>query len=261
MKKTIIIIGAGKLVGFAVAERFGNENYNIALISKNEDNLNELVKELLKIGIDASYFVADVMNRISLSDALNNVKLQFGQIDVVEFSPVPPMELIKRPREITVENAQYFLDFRVLSVVDVVQTVLPEMLTNRSGSLLFTTSASAQIPVLITASYGIAAGALLNYVRLLNKDLVPDNIFAGILSIGALVYKTDKPDEDLIKLFPEGMPTIAAKEVAEKLWIMHHQRNQSEIVLGDINEYLKASGNLIISNINSAVKWNLWFEN
>lgn len=38
MKKTIAIVGAGPGVGFAVAEKFGKEGYNVALLARNMEN-------------------------------------------------------------------------------------------------------------------------------------------------------------------------------------------------------------------------------
>ncbi|PUZ25858.1 hypothetical protein DCC81_16525 [Chitinophaga parva] len=61
------------------------------------------------------------------------------------------------------------------------------MLKRKNGSILFTTASSAQRPINLTASFGVAAGALLNYAWLLNTDLKEDNIYAGIVSIAALV--------------------------------------------------------------------------
>lgn len=237
MKKTIVIIGAGSGVGLAIAERFGKENYNVALLARNKNKLDKLVAELAAKGISAISFQADVMDRIGLANTLTTIKENFGTIDVIEFSPTPAIDSMRAPRDINVENAQYHLDFQVLSAITAVQSVLPEMLERKEGSILFTTAASAQKPLSITASFGVAAGALLNYARLLHKDLASDNIFAGIVSIAALVYNGDKPNEELLKHFPVGMPTISAEEVAETHWKMHLDQGENEIIVGDINAF------------------------
>ncbi len=231
MVKTLVIIGAGPGVGFAVAQRFGKEGYNVALLARNEDKLKDLAEQLEAQEISVASFYADVLDRNSLRDALSAVKKHFGSIDVIEFSPTVTMETMRTPRNIDVENATYHLDFQVLSAITVVQSVLPEMLSKKEGSLLFTTAVSAQKPIAMTASFGIAAGALLNYVRVLNSDLSAENIFAGIVSIGGLVYNKDEPDQELLKHFPPGMPTISSKEVAEAHWNMHVEKRECEIIL------------------------------
>ncbi|RLJ74610.1 SDR family oxidoreductase, partial [Pedobacter alluvionis] len=91
MVKTIAIIGAGPGVGFAVAKRFGKEGYNVALLARSEEKLNDLVKQLEAQEISVASFYADVLDRNSLKDALVAVKKHFGSIDVIEFSPTPSM--------------------------------------------------------------------------------------------------------------------------------------------------------------------------
>ncbi|MFF5383675.1 SDR family oxidoreductase [Pedobacter suwonensis] len=232
MGKTIVIIGAGPGVGFAVAQRFGKEGYNVALLARSEEKLDNLVKQLEAQEISVASFYADVLDRNSLKAALSAVKKHFGSIDVIEFSPTPSMETMRTPRNIDVENAAFHLDFQLLSAITVVQAVLPDMLSKKEGSLLFTTASSAQKPTSMTASFGIAAGALLNYIRVLNNDLSAENIFAGIVSIGGLVYNTSEPDQELLKHFPQGMPAISSREVAETHWKMHSEKKENEMILG-----------------------------
>lgn len=137
---------------------------------------------------------------------------------------------MRTERNIDVANEQHHLDYQVLAAISAAQAVLPQMLKRKSGSILFATASSAQRPVNLTASFGVAAGALLNYARLLNMDLKEDNIYAGIVSIGALVISENvrgKHKGD----FPEGMPTITAAEVAQAHCKLHKQRNVAEIIL------------------------------
>ncbi len=227
MKKTIAIIGAGPGVGFAVAEKFGKEGYNVALLARNMEKLGMLKDDLLKKGIQAASFQADILNHEQLTSSLQEVIHHYGAIDVLEFSPTPTWESMRTARNIDVANEQHHLSYQVLAAVAAVQAVLPQMLQRKSGSILFTTASSAQNPVNRTASFGVAAGALLNYARLLNMDLKEDNIYAGIVSIGALVVSEGKHKGD----FPEGMPTITAAAVAEAHWKLHTQRDVAEIIL------------------------------
>ncbi|WP_449436375.1 SDR family NAD(P)-dependent oxidoreductase [Pedobacter steynii] len=227
MKKTIAIVGAGPGVGFAVAERFGKEGYNVALLARNVKKLNMLKDDLLKKGIQAASFQADILDREQLTRSLEAVIHHYGAIDVLEFSPTPTWDSMRTARNIDVANEQHHLDYQVFAPITAVQTVLPQMLERKDGSILFTTASSAQNPVNRTASFGVAAGALLNYARLLNMDLKEDNIYAGIVSIGALVVGEGKHKGD----FPEGMPTITADEVAEAHWKLHQQREVGEIIL------------------------------
>ncbi|GAB3953543.1 SDR family NAD(P)-dependent oxidoreductase [Spirosoma harenae] len=229
MAQTIAIIGAGPGVGLAIAEKFGLQGYNVTLLSRNTENLTLLQSKLQAKGIAAGIFKVDILDRDSLTQALNQVIDTYGSIDVLEFSPSPAWETLRTPRNIDVANEQYHLDFQVLSAVTAVQTVLPHMLERKSGSILFTTASAAQRPNVATASFGVAAGALLNYARLLHEDLGQDNIYVGIVSIGAIVIGEgigSKGD------FPEDMPTIHVDKVAQTHWDLHTKREIAEIIIG-----------------------------
>lgn len=242
MRKTIAIIGAGPGVGMAIAERFGKEGYNVALIARSQEKLSDCVNQLAAKGISSAYFQADILDRNTLTEALAAAEKHFGTIDVLEFSPQPPMHSLRTPKNIDVDNMQYHFDFQVLSAITAVQAVLPGMLERKDGSILFTTASSAQKPLVLTGSFGIAAGALLNYARSMNKELAPENIFAGIVSIAGMVYSSDEPDANFVNQFPKGMTFVAAKDVAEAHWQLHTNRNESEVFVGDIEKAYNVPG-------------------
>lgn len=230
-KRTIVVIGAGAGIGLAVSERFGREGYTVALIARNEDNLKKLTAQLSDKGITSAYFMADVLDKNALINALTNIKEKFGTIDVLEFSPLPPWELMRTPLNIDIDNAQFHLNFQLMSAITAVQTVLPEMLERKDGTILFTTAVSAQHPVPLTASFGVAAGALLNYVRLLNQELTKENVFVSIVSIAGILYVGDKPDPEFVNKFPAGVPLIPISKVAETYWRIHTERKEGEVIV------------------------------
>ncbi len=239
MSKTIAILGAGPGVGYAVAERFGREGYSVALLSRNAQRSEELVGRLQKSGIDAAAIAADVLDRPALEAALGAVVSRFGPIDVLEYSPTPSPQSMRMPRDIDVANEQLHLDLQVLGPIAAVRAVLPAMLDRGAGSILFTTAASAQHPAAMTASFGVAAGGLLNYARLLAGDLREDGIRTGIVSIAALVV------EDLAQEppgFPPGVPKVRSSDVADLHWAIHVGEAETEQYAGDIDALLKVPG-------------------
>ena len=239
MPKTIAIVGAGPGVGYAVAERFGREGYAVALLARDEQKTGAIVERLAKTGIGAAAFRADVLDRSGLERALAAAVKRFGAIDVLEYSPTPAPDSMRGPRDIDVTNEQSHLDLQVLGPITAVRAVLPGMLERGAGSLLFTTAASAQHPAAMTASFGVAAGALLNYARLLDVDLRPAGIRVGIVSIAALVVEDLSQD---IPGFPPGVPKIVAADVAEQHWQAHAGQAELEQYAGDIDALLKVPG-------------------
>lgn len=245
MLKTIAIVGAGPGVGMAVAERFGAEGFRVALVARNAEKLEGMVKALQERGIEAAAFIADIRDRAGLVAALGQAIAAFGAIDVLEYSPTPTSESLLPPREMTEENEQLHLEMGVLGAITAVRTVLPSMLGRDNAAILFTTAASAQYPVTFTASFGVAAGATLNYARVLNQDLGRDGIYVGIVSIAGLVV----PPGEEHNRNAQGLSLMTAAEVAGLHWELYSRRDRVEAILGD-TDVLKAYA----SGANSAGK-------
>lgn len=241
MGKTIAIVGAGEGVGLAVAERFGREGFNVALLARSTERSQALVSKLQSRGIEASGFEADILNRDALTKSLERAAERFGSIDVMEFSPLPTGAM-PAPRQMTVEDQQYHLELNVLGPIAAVRAVLPQMLRRKSGSLLFTTAASAQRPLIMTAPFGVAAGALLNYVRILNRDVSTDGIYAGIISIAGIIVNIGQAEAGNAAHFPLAVPRIKAEEVADLHWRLHSERTECEVIIGDAERIFAIPG-------------------
>ena len=68
---TIAIIGAGRGLGAAVARTFGAESFTTALISRTQQNVDQLAADLTGDGLDARGYAADVRDPTSLTAALD----------------------------------------------------------------------------------------------------------------------------------------------------------------------------------------------
>jgi len=239
MTKTLAIVGAGRGIGMALAERFGREGFNVALLARNATALTGFVEALRAQGIEAAAFPADVLDRPGLTIALQKAISHFGAIDVLEYGPSTGPDSLRTPRNFTVENEQFHLDLALLGAITAVQTVLPGMLERKDGGLLFTIPASALFPVTFTASRCVAAGALLNYARVLNRDLAADGVYAGVAPISGLIVDGDQKAEVLNN---HNLSLITSREVGQHVWDLYTRRDKAESVIGDLDALLKMAG-------------------
>src|SRR5437764_823096 len=133
----LTVVGAGPGMGLAIARLFGQNGFSVVLIARDKDKLDSLVDQLGAEGIKAKGFTADVADHTSLISAFNAIKEEFGQVDVLEFSPSNRELPMASATELTIESIQAWMDFYVYGAVTVVQQVLPDMLACNSGTLLF----------------------------------------------------------------------------------------------------------------------------
>lgn len=115
----------------------------------------------------------------------------------------------------------------LLPAVLSVNEVLPDMLNNGSGAVLFTTGLSAMFPLPSVGNGGVVMSGIRNYATNLHNELKAKGVYVGHLSIGTFIQAGTEGDPDVIaetwyrmyvdqnsfeETFPKGIdPTMLAK--------------------------------------------------
>ena len=81
-KKTIWITGGSTGIGKALAIKFANEGWNVAISARRENLLREISDNHENI----NSFPLDVTNKDKCKEVFNNIKNQFENIDICFFS-------------------------------------------------------------------------------------------------------------------------------------------------------------------------------
>ncbi|KIQ17531.1 SDR family NAD(P)-dependent oxidoreductase [Rhodococcus sp. MEB064] len=208
---TIAIIGAGEGLGAAVARRFGLEGFSVALISRNQDNVDRIAARLTDEGITARGFAADVRNTTSLTAALSDAE-QLGPIEVLQYSPVPAREFMKPVLETRAEDLVGPVEFSIFGPVTAVTHVLPGMRALGRGTVLFVNGGSAIRPGATVTGTSVAFAGESAYAQLLHDALVPEGVHVGQLIIPRGIGA--------------GEPSHEPAALAESLWTIHTERGQ-----------------------------------
>jgi NAD(P)-dependent dehydrogenase (short-subunit alcohol dehydrogenase family) len=84
MKKTALITGAGRGIGFAIAEKLAAENFNITVMDVHEESVvADALKQLEGAGAKVLYCRADVSSAADRAKTLEAVKEKFGRLNVL----------------------------------------------------------------------------------------------------------------------------------------------------------------------------------
>lgn len=207
---TIAIVGAGKGLGAAVAERFGREGFAVALISRNQDRLDSLAAQLGESGVTAKGFAANVRDGDSLRAALEAATEQLGPIEVLQYSPLPAKEYMRPVLETTAEDLVGPVEFSVYGSVNAVRQVLPGMRALGTGTILFVNGGSAVRPGARVTGTSIAFAGESAYAQLLHDAVAEEHVHVGQLIIP---FGID-----------DGQDAHSSAAVAEQLWTIHSER-------------------------------------
>ncbi|MFC4508271.1 SDR family NAD(P)-dependent oxidoreductase, partial [Streptomyces vulcanius] len=149
-----------------------------------------------------------MLDRPSLTEALNAVKARFGAIDVLDYFPAPhspvPGITMAAPSEVTVDNLQPQIEYNFYGAVAAARTVLSAMREAGAGTLLFTTGGGSINPNPMLGNVSAAAAALRNWVLNLHNELAGSGVYAAHVAISAWIGDGG----------PEGIPAATPAQIA-----------------------------------------------
>jgi NADP-dependent 3-hydroxy acid dehydrogenase YdfG len=214
---TIAIVGAGPSLGLSIAKIFGSHGFTVALISRNESKLDHLVRELASQGITSAAFPADVSNHPQLEQALQAAKKHFGQIDVLEYSPLANFGFTYAS-DTTLDTLRPQVESLLYGAVTSVQAVLPDMLEAHAGTILLTTGGGAVNPYPMLATTNIAQAGIRNWAYNLHNSLRDEGIYVANIAINLMI--TTRP--------PAGVRYMEPDAIALNYWDMYTKRSEAE---------------------------------
>ncbi len=214
---SIVIIGAGPNLGMAVARRFGREGLAVGLVSRTQAKLDGLAAELEGEGITAAGAAADIRDPDALAAAIASLAGRLGDVEVLEYSPLPASEFMQPILETTVDDVRGPLAFSVLGAVAATRAVLGPMRAAGRGTILYTTGGAAVNPNPLRAGVGISFAGEVAYARMLHDELAEQGIHVAHTAIAGRIG----PGCD-----------HEPAEVADVLWSHHTVRDGFQTLIG-----------------------------
>jgi NAD(P)-dependent dehydrogenase (short-subunit alcohol dehydrogenase family) len=82
-KKTALVTGANKGIGFAIAQGLGELGFTVAVGARDDDRRQEAVERLRAANLDAFGVALDVTSDASVADAATAIERETGRLDVL----------------------------------------------------------------------------------------------------------------------------------------------------------------------------------
>ena len=180
----IVITGATKGIGRAIAEKFASEGFDLAVSARTAADLEEMRETLeAKYGISVLTGVADMRIKSEVLAFAQQVTSQWGAVDVLvnNAGVFVPGEISAEPEG----NLERMIETNLYSAYHFTRAMLPPMLEKRSGHIFNMCSIASVIAYPNGGSYSISKFALLGFSKVLREELKQQGIRVTAILPGA----------------------------------------------------------------------------
>jgi 3-oxoacyl-[acyl-carrier protein] reductase len=182
--KKVLVTGAGRGIGVAIALELAREGAEVALLYRNSRTLaEETATQIRQSGGIAFCVQADLLDETQTKQSCDEAIQQLGGLDILianaaGFGPATPLD-----QSDWAAIADEF-EAVVKPVVTPTKAVLPTLLAQGSGSLIYLTATMLHRPAVGFGAHAMAKAAVLAYARTLAKELGPSHIRVNAVAPG-----------------------------------------------------------------------------
>lgn len=186
--KTVLITGASRGIGRAIAIKFAQNGYNIVInYNKNEIKAKSLVKVLNQYNVRTMLCKADVGDIVQVKNMVKNILSNFGKIDcLVNNAGVSLNKLLQDCKD---SEIQKVLNTNLLGTINVTKEVIKNMIPNKYGKIVNISSIWGSVGASMETIYSASKGAINAFTLATAKELSPSNINVNCICPG--VIETD----------------------------------------------------------------------
>jgi 3-oxoacyl-[acyl-carrier protein] reductase len=181
--KSVLVTGASRGIGLAIAELFAAEGANVAICARNADQVNSAVKGLAAKGVKSWGKALDVADPAALKGWIEGAAAEFGGIDgiICNVSALAVGD--------TAETWEKSFRTDMMHTVNSVAAAVPYLEKSKSASITIVSSVSGFEVDFAAGSYGAFKAALIHYAKGLSSQLIAKGIRVNAVSPGNTYFE------------------------------------------------------------------------
>jgi gluconate 5-dehydrogenase len=180
--KVALVTGASRGLGWAMAQSLAAAGALVVLNSRDDEALNERVKQLAAQGLKGEAAAFDVTDAAAVTRCIQDINTRHGKLDVLVANAG-----IQHRRPITefeLADFQRVMDTNITAVWLLCKEAARVMMPRRRGRIIMTGSMSAFIARPTVSAYVASKGAVHALTRQLAVELAPHNITVNAIAPG-----------------------------------------------------------------------------
>ena len=215
--KVIWITGGSSGIGKALAYKFANEGWQVAISARRENLLKEISESNEKI----KSFPLDVTDKVKCKEVFEQIKNYYGDLDICFFSTGTWSP--KEEKDIDVEQIENVFKVNFFGTINSIKAVEEHFKNKKNGIITIVSSIAGYRGLPNTTGYGPSKSALISLAESLYFDFERYNVRVCLVCPGFV--KTPMTDKNDFK-----MPFLKTSEfAADKIYDGLINKKQFEI--------------------------------
>lgn len=205
--RVALVTGASQGIGRACALKLAESGAAVAVAARNQEKLNELVRQISASGGKAAAFPVDVADEEQIKTAFKALLSQFGNIDIlVNNAGITRDQLVMRMKR---ADWDAVINTNLTSAYLCVQQAIGSMLKQRWGRIINVTSIFGQMGQAGQANYAASKAGLIGLTMAIAREVASRNITCNAVAPGFIETAmtagfSDEFKQNAVKLIPVG---------------------------------------------------------
>lgn len=203
-KKVVLITGASRGIGKAIAVKFAKKGYNVVINrAHREQELLQAKKEIEQYQVSCTAFLGDMGDMDTCRRLFELIKKQYGTLDVLINNA--GIDYIGLLQDMSSEDWERILRTNLTSVFNCCKLAIPVMLAAGEGKIINISSVWGNVGASCEVAYSATKGGVNAFTRALAKELAPSNIQVNAVACGAIDTEMNRwmEEDELISLVEE----------------------------------------------------------
>jgi 3-oxoacyl-[acyl-carrier protein] reductase len=183
--KIVILTGAGRGIGRALARRLAGEAATLVLVARTESELKGTLDLIADASPRSYYEVCDLSDETMVRRLVQNAEMKFGRIDALinNAAVQPPIGPFV---ENSISDWRRTMEINLMGPAILIRCSLPGMIKRRKGKIVNFSGGGATSPRPNFTAYGISKTAIVRLTETLAAELAPHHIDINAVAPGAI---------------------------------------------------------------------------
>ncbi len=191
--KVVIVTGAASGIGFATSMRFAEEGAHLALVDKDSDQLENAKKIIAKTcQSNVSLFCFDISKEEDVKKCVNDVKANFGDIDVL-FNNAGILDELETIDAQKLDRWNEILSINVIGTMLLIKYCSKVMMEKGDGAIINTASVAGIRAGAGTNAYSSSKAAVISLTQTAACDLGSYGIRVNAICPGLIETEMTRP--------------------------------------------------------------------